>query len=139
MTTNGTVSASVIAQMSPYSPAFFAKDNSLLAQHADFSLVGPSSPAKPGETIILYGTGFGPTTPAFPSGEVPAEAASLTNPAKIRVGGVDVVPSFSGLSAAGLYQFNVPVPDSAADGDIPVVATIGGFSSPGTVFVPVKK
>jgi uncharacterized protein (TIGR03437 family) len=140
VTTSGAVAASMMTQMSPYSPGFFAsKDNSILAQHADFSLVGPASPAKPGETIILYGTGFGPTAPAFPSGEVAPGVVNLANPAKIRVGLVDVVPSFSGLSATGLYQFNVTVPEAAADGDTPVVATIGGFSSPGTVFIPVKK
>jgi uncharacterized protein (TIGR03437 family) len=140
VTAGGTVAATMMAQLSPYSPGFFAsKDNSLVAQHADFSLVGPASPAKPGETIVLYGTGFGQTTPDLPSGQIPSGIANLANPIKIRVGGVDVEPSFSGLTATGLYQFNVPIPDSAADGNIPVVATIGGFSSPGTVFIPVKK
>ena len=140
VTTNSAVSASLMAQMSPYSPAFFAsKDNSIVAQHGDFSLVGPASPARPGETIALYGTGFGPTTPAFPSGELTTQAVNLANPAKIRIAGVDVAPSFSGLTATGLYQFNVTVPDSTPDGDIPVVATIGGFSSPGTVFIPVRR
>src|SRR6266852_3342305 len=57
VTTSGAVSATMMAPLSPYSPGFFAsKDNSIVAQHADYSLVGPASPAKPGETILLYGT-----------------------------------------------------------------------------------
>jgi uncharacterized protein (TIGR03437 family) len=140
VTTNGTVSASIMAQLLAYSPALFtAKDNSLIAQHADFSLVSAASPAKPGETIMLYGSGFGATTPAVSGGQVFSGTAALANPVKIRIGGVDVPPSFAGLTATGLYQFNVTVPDATADGNTAVVATIGGVSSPGTAFIPVKK
>ena len=68
-----------------------------------------------------------------------AQGATLTEKESQELSAYGQLPSFSGLSATGLYQFNVPVPDSAADGNIPVVATIGGFSSPGTVFITVKK
>ena len=140
VTTNGAVSASMTAALRPFSPAFFTtKDNAIVAQHADFSLVEAESPASPGETIMLYGTGFGTTLPAFPSGQTVAAAAPLENAVKVRIGGVDVQPSFAGLSATGVYQLNVRVPDSAADGDLAVVATIGGVSSPGTAVIRVKK
>jgi uncharacterized protein (TIGR03437 family) len=58
---------------------------------------------------------------------------------KVRIGGVDVQPAFAGLSGTGVYQLNVTLPDSTADGAIPVVATIGGVSTPGTATIPVKK
>jgi len=66
-----------------YQPAFFQFSFQstiyAVATHVDFSVAAgngtlgaPTIPAKPGETIILWGTGFGPTTPAAPVGvEVP--------------------------------------------------------------------
>ena len=141
ITSNGSVSQSVTAKMQRFSPALFAsrETNMIVAQHADFSLIGPESPAKPGETILLYGGCFGDTDPPSPSGQTIATPAALANPLTMRIGGVGVQPSFAGLVATGVYQFNVTVPDSTADGNIPVVATIGGISTPGTAFIPVKK
>jgi uncharacterized protein (TIGR03437 family) len=43
----------------------------------------------------------------------------------IRIGALPADVVFSGLSAAGLYQFNVTIPN-VADGDHDVVATVGG-------------
>ena len=88
---------------------------------------------------MLYGGCFGDTDPPSPSGQAIETPAALANPLTMRIGGVDVQPSFAGLVATGVYQFNVTVPDSTADGNIPVVATIGGISTPGTAFIPVKK
>jgi len=42
----------------------------IVAQHADNSYVTGAAPAKPGEVIILWGTGFGPANPAVPAGQV---------------------------------------------------------------------
>jgi uncharacterized protein (TIGR03437 family) len=39
---------------------------------------------------------------------------------------------------AGLYQVAIQVPMSLADGDWPLVATIGGVASPGGVLLSVK-
>jgi uncharacterized protein (TIGR03437 family) len=41
--------------------------------------------------------------------------------------------------STGLYQVNVTVPAGAPDGDNDVEIRIGGFSSPGGVFVNVAK
>ena len=57
----------------------------------------------------------------------------------IRFGGVDVTPDFAGLSATGLYQFNVKVPDSTPNGDISVVATINGLSTQSNALITVQK
>lgn len=40
---------------------FTTPDNWLLATRPDGSLVTADTPARPGETIVFYGTGFGPT------------------------------------------------------------------------------
>jgi uncharacterized protein (TIGR03437 family) len=84
-----------------------------------------TTPAVPGETISLYGTGFGPTSPNINAGEVYQGAASLTNAVQIRIGTTFADVQFSGLSSAGLYQFNLAVP-GLPDGDHDVLATIAG-------------
>jgi len=39
-----------------------------------------TTPAQPGEVIILWGTGLGPSNPATPAGELVTQAAPLANP-----------------------------------------------------------
>jgi uncharacterized protein (TIGR03437 family) len=86
----------------------------------------------------VYGSGFGLTSPAIQNGQVPGAVSTLIALPVFRIGGVSVQPSFAGMTAVGLYQFNIAVPASAPDGDIPVVATIGGISSPGSVTIHVQ-
>lgn len=137
---NGTEAMSVKALLQPVSPAFFtAPDNSILGEHADFSLVSTDSPAKPGETITLYAAGFGASNPDAAGGQVFSGVAPVVKPVTVRMGGAAVEPSFAGLTATGVYQINVTVPDTAADGSLAVVATIGGVSTPGSATIPVKK
>jgi uncharacterized protein (TIGR03437 family) len=138
LTYNGAASNSITAQMAQFAPAFFTFNGKYIAAtHADGSLLGPTSlypgsttPAAPGETITLYGTGFGPTSPPIVSGQIQSGTAATSNTVTIQIGGTTVTPSLAGLSATGEYQFNVQVPASAANGDIAVVATVGGVSSP---------
>ncbi|MEO7145244.1 MAG: TIGR03118 family protein [Bryobacteraceae bacterium] len=139
VTNNGLVSGSVMVQLQAVAPAFFLLKNGpyIAATHADGTPVGPttlfpnsSTPAKPGESIVLYGTGFGPTNPSIPDGQVLVSSSTLAAAPVIMIGGVPVTPSFAGLTSAGVYQFNVTVPAGAASGDNPVVAQVGAASSP---------
>jgi uncharacterized protein (TIGR03437 family) len=150
VTLNGAPSAASNVQMQQVTPAFilFNFDKYIAARHADAtaSLLGPASlfpgfttPAKPGETILLFATGFGPTTPAIVNGQLVTSAADLASPVTINFGGVDVKPDAAKLAATGLYQFNVTVPDSAPNGDVPVVATINGLSTQSNAFITVQK
>jgi uncharacterized protein (TIGR03437 family) len=93
----------------------------------------------PGETILLFGTGFGPTTPTVPPGLVFNGAAPLTDSTQlhIRVGGVPATVQFAGIVAAGEYQFNVLVP-TLPDGDQPIVADIGGAASQSGLLISIK-
>jgi len=147
---NGASSDAASATMQPFTPAFFVLNNDstgnkyIAARHADGTVVGPatllpgaSTPAKPGEVILLCGTGFGPTSPAIPNGQLVTGTPGLTNAVTVRIGGVTVMPSSAALSATGLYQINVQIPSSTAAGDVPVVATIGGVSSP-SAFITVQ-
>jgi uncharacterized protein (TIGR03437 family) len=148
------MSSPAIAQLNKYSPAFFMFDPQgrkyIAAQIARLDggvdLLGPpglfgsaatTRPAKPGDIIILYGTGFGPTNPPVPVGEVFSGAAPTSDPVVLTIGGVAAKVQFAGISGAGLYQLNVVVPE-LADGDQKAVATIGGFNSQDNAFIVVK-
>ena len=91
-----------------------------------------TTPAKPGETIVLYGTGFGATSPALTIGRLADRLAPLTAAVNVTIGGVPATVSFAGLVPpfAQLYQLNVQVPPTVAAGDQPVVAQVGGVTSP---------
>lgn len=128
------VSDPVTATVQTILPGFFLVGrNYIAATRPDGSLVAPagtfegatSTPARPGEAITLYGTGFGPTSPNVNSGEVFRGAAALLNAVQIRVGPTYADVSFAGLSSAGLYQFNVVTPN-VPDGDHDVLATVAG-------------
>lgn len=83
--------------------------NYVAAVRADGAYVGPTLPAKPGDTILLYGTGFGPTTPASPIGQL-VNPAPLANQVIVRIGGIAAETQFTGIVSPGLYQFDVVVP-----------------------------
>jgi uncharacterized protein (TIGR03437 family) len=97
-----------------------------------------TTPAKPGDTILLYGVGFGPATPPQPSGQQVATAAPLANPVQIAIGGQAATVQYSGLVQSGLYQFNVTVPN-LPNGDAKVVATIGGIATQTGVSLTVQQ
>ena len=100
-------------------------------------------PAKPGETIMLLGNGFGPTTPAAPLNQVvPSTTLPRLQPTPtVTIGGIAAPVTIAWLAAgqAGVYQIAVTVPASAPNGDLPVVAKIGGVSTPTGVLLTVKK
>jgi uncharacterized protein (TIGR03118 family) len=145
---NGLASNSVTATMQAVSPAFFLfKDNkSVAALHAGGALVGAATlyagdsvPAAPGEIIAVYGTGFGATNPAFTDGGVVAAPQTLAATPTVTIGGVTTQVVYAGQVASGVYQLNVLVPASTADGDAAIVATAGGVSSSATATVNVKR
>jgi uncharacterized protein (TIGR03437 family) len=143
--------ATINVPMQTVSPGLFmyqaANGRYVAAQHADYSIVGPpglypgaSSPAKPGEVIILYTTGFGPTLPPTPSGQVVTSAAQVVNLSAISVtiGGQQAPVQWAGITMAGVWQLNVQVPAGAATGDAAIMAQIGGKSTQGGAFVTVQ-
>lgn len=131
-------------------PGFFMWPNSQpVATHTDFTWAAKAGtfagaatvPAKPGETIILWATGLGPTSPSIPAGvqvsggpyntvSLPSLLLLTTN---ATVFGAALAPGF-----AGLYQIAFQVPNFS-DGDYPINATIGGVPFLGSVTLTVKK
>ena len=103
------------------------------ADGADLSKVA----VKPGDVIVLFGTGFGATNPASPIGQI-IPAAPLANSMTVRVGGSVAATQFTGIVGAGLYQFNVVVP-AVPNGDNAVLMEIGGASTQPNVFLTVQR
>jgi uncharacterized protein (TIGR03437 family) len=94
--------------------------------------------AKAGDSVVLFGVGFGPTSPPVSSGQIFSGSASTTNAVKLLINNVSVTPSFAGLSSAGLYQVNLTVPAGLGTGDVPLVATVGGVQTPSSVVIPLQ-
>lgn len=144
----GTSNAYSIAS-SQVQPAFFewpgnyvvATDSNYdwLIKNGTFSTT--TAPAKPGETVILWGTGFGATTPAAPAGQITPSNLYSVNGVVVTVGSVPVTASATALSpgSAGLYQVVIQVPSGLANGDYPIVATVGGVQSPAGVKLTVQQ
>jgi uncharacterized protein (TIGR03437 family) len=102
-----------------------------------YDIIGPvgnslgykTVPAKAGDNIELFGFGFGPTTPAVLAGQVFSGAANTTNPVTLTIGKTPVVTSFTGISEAGTYQFNLTVPAGLGTGDVSITASVTGVST----------
>ena len=145
VTNNVAASASFTVEAQTISPSFFVFGGGayVAALHsADYSLVGAPSlsvpgytftPAKPGETILLYANGFGPASTPVVSGST-SQGGTLATPPVVQIGGVAAKVQFAGLVSPGEFQFNVVIPASLANGDQPITATYGGASTqPGTL------
>jgi uncharacterized protein (TIGR03437 family) len=79
--------------------------------------------AQPGETIILWGTGFGSTTPPFPNGQLPNQLYSVANPVTIQIGTDTKVAASAvalAISIPALYQVVVTIPASLPQQQYPV-------------------
>jgi uncharacterized protein (TIGR03437 family) len=100
-------------------------------------LTVPTRPVRPGETIVLYGVGFGPTTPMVDAGRPFVGAASTNYPVTVTIGGKSAPVAFSGMVGAGLYQINVTVPDLPA-GDQPLAALVDGVGTQAGIVVVVQ-
>jgi uncharacterized protein (TIGR03437 family) len=153
VTTPSGTSVSATATVAIQSPAFFLWPGSqaVATRNSDRSLaVKPGTfagattvAAHPGDVLILWGTGFGPTTPPVAAGiQVPSDGTIRnTSPVTVKIGTADAQVFGSALSPgyAGLYQVAIQVPATMADGDYALKATVSGVTSPDGVILSVKK
>jgi uncharacterized protein (TIGR03437 family) len=152
VTAPGGTSASFQTTADAYGPAFFVwPGNQVVATRTDYSYAVKAGTfagaitvaAKPGEVIVLWATGFGPTTPAAPPGvAVPSTTGYPT--ATLPAVTVDSIPAIVYGAAlapgsAGLYQIAIQVPPSLSDGDWPIQALIGGVLSPAGTILSVHQ
>jgi uncharacterized protein (TIGR03437 family) len=138
--------------MQLYAPAFFTYGPGSIAATdtagntlADPAVVPGGKTASPGDVVVLYGTGFSVTRPFYASGEMPADQAGLRDRYTITIGGVSLRPEdilYAGLvpkAISGLYQFNVRVPASVGDGNVPVSIHMGSYETQKGLSIPVKR
>lgn len=114
-----------------------------IATLPDGSVLTPSSPAKPGDVVILWATGLGQTDPMPIYGELPTAAASLVAGANLSIllDGKAVTPgaiSYAGIAPgfAGLYQINFTLPMSTG-ANPEIRLQVDGAVSVAKVYLPV--
>jgi adhesin/invasin len=144
--TAGNVRSVSVAAAQPHIliwPASVITGNYATAVNSDGSLslpttagygASPSRPSRPGETVTIYCTGLGQTTPTATEGQ----AASSTNlmyvpNTTVTIGSSGALtPAFSGLTptAVGLYQVNVTLPVSIAiNSAATLIVSVNGVAS----------
>ena len=148
--TNGFVLPLLQVSILPYSPAIFAiqeGSGQAAAINLDGSIAGPAGaipgvaarPAKPGDYIMIFGTGLGPVAPAIADGRSAIDGfrTTLTVP-RVLIGGAPAEVTFSGLAPqlAGVNQVNAIVPP-VPGGVLPLQLEIGGLRTPDRVTIAV--
>jgi uncharacterized protein (TIGR03437 family) len=95
--------------------------------------------AKPGDTLTMYGIGFGTTTPSILAGQVVTGLNALTANVQITIGGAPATVSYQGFAPGyvGLYQFNVLVPSIAANTNAPIIMTVNGAAIPQKLVIAI--
>ena len=133
------------AQVARNAPGLFGRDiNGLVfavAAHADGSAVTPDAPARAGEVITIYGTGFGPCLRTPPDGfAVPdAPAYPLADPVEILTGESVAAPEFAGAAPGrvGVTAVRFRIESGAPAGAVELKARVNGRES-NTVLLPVE-
>lgn len=129
VTVGGATSAPFNITLAAYAPALFTLSAGTGAgafTSAANAILTSTAPAKPGDSIILYATGLGPTSPAAATG--PSETGKTATQPAVTIGGQSATVTFSGLIGPGEYQVVVTVP-AGVQGTAPVALTIGGVNT----------
>jgi len=102
-----------------------------------------AAPARPGETLVFFGSGFGDMSPfsIAIAGQIPSGLGRLQFPATVKIGGIDAEVLFGGVVPpfVGLYQFNIVVPPDAPSGDLLMEITQNNLPIAQTLYLPVQR
>jgi uncharacterized protein (TIGR03437 family) len=148
VTNNSQMSAPFNAQVATYSPAFLlygGASYAIASHYPDYSFVGNPSTipgtiaANPGDTLVLWGVGFGPTNPSIPAGTAVTGTPTVNGSVSVTVGGAPVNVLYAVLSpdATGLYQIAIQLPASVPTGAVALQASVGQVTSPAGVSIYV--
>jgi uncharacterized protein (TIGR03437 family) len=144
--TNGAAATTFTAQAQPLSLSFFVFDGThVTGVHLDGSDIGPASlypglttPANPGEEVVLFANGFGGTSMPVIAGAT-VQSGSLSPLPVVKIGNIEAEVQFAGLVAPGEFQFNVLIPSNVPDGDQPLTATYDGLQTQSGVVITIQQ
>ena len=130
----GRKSSTVMFAVENAAPGIFTYNSTrAVAVNPDGSVNGPASPARPGDTMVVYLTGAGPVQASgawLEGAPSPPGLSPVTLPFTATLGGQDAATDYLGLTpgSIGLYQLNMKVP-SLPRGDHALILTVGGKAS----------
>jgi uncharacterized protein (TIGR03437 family) len=132
----GTTGPEISLTLAASAPALFPLANSyIIATSVDNKLLTADAPAHANDTVVIYCTGLGPTSPNPPLGAIPSAPAVITSltDLKISLNNTPLDPvriKYAGVTpgSAGLYQINLVLPDGAAPD--PEIRVWSGSQSP---------
>jgi len=137
-----TSSNSVAVNIGTADPAIFQVGNNLgaVVHNSDYSLVTASNPARAGEYVDIFGTGFGPVTPSVPTGQAALNSplSGTATSVTVKLGSQTLQPYWCGLAPdyVGLYQCTVQIPASVS-GQVNLSLTIAATDS-NSVILPIQ-
>jgi uncharacterized protein (TIGR03437 family) len=136
--TPGGISDNYLFSILPAAPSVFRSGTAgpdtgiaTIVRTENNQLVTPTNPIHPGDTITIFATGLGRTTPNVDAG-IPAPASPSSNaliPPVVTLGGSPLNMTFAGLAPGqiGVYQINAIVPAKVTEGmPVPLVIKQGG-------------
>jgi uncharacterized protein (TIGR03437 family) len=99
---------------------------------------GLSVPAKAGDVILLFSTGFGPTTTTVNFGQILGGQFPTANTVTCTIGGLNATVQYAALVASGEYQMNILVPAGLPPGDHLVVLSVGGATTQANAYLTTQ-
>jgi uncharacterized protein (TIGR03437 family) len=143
--TEGITGPEIVVTLVDAAPALFSMAGGyVIAQDAKGNLLTADAPAHAGDTVVVYVTGLGRTSPNPAAGEIPNYAANMLAIASLKVAlnGTAVDPlliKYAGLTpgSAGLYQINIYVPDGTGN-DPEIQITAGNLQAQTGLKLPVR-
>jgi uncharacterized protein (TIGR03437 family) len=142
-----------LTSLQPFAPALIIipNSNNVLADLtgtvtlvADQSVVPSGQTAHAGNTVSIFGTGFGDTNPSLPLGQPGTGVETLVNPISVTIGGVTLDPSaivYAGLAPnviSGVYRFDLQIPPGTGTGDVQITVSIGGAQTQTPATIPIQ-
>jgi uncharacterized protein (TIGR03437 family) len=99
-----------------------------------------TSRARAGDSLTLYGVGFGLVTPNLPAGQIVQQTNALQSDFKVFFAGIPATVTYAGFAPGyvGLYQINVVVPNVAASDTVPLTFTLAGVNGPQNLVIAIQ-
>lgn len=122
-----------------YVQALFANSSTYVLPPGTITGVTSQRP-QPGQTITLYGVGFGPVMPSISAGQIVQQTDKLAGQFAVYFAGIPAQVSYAGLvpGSVGLYQINVVVPNITASDIVPLTFTLNGVPGTQTLYTVVQ-